>query len=68
MKIIIGLGNPGDIYKYSRHNLGFLALDWLNKDALWKYNKKFDSLLLAHEDKLFVKPQTYMNNSGLATA
>lgn len=68
MKIIIGLGNPDDKYKLSRHNLGFLALDWINKNVSWQYNKKFNSLVFSHEDKLFVKPQTYMNNSGLAVA
>ncbi|MCF7820435.1 MAG: aminoacyl-tRNA hydrolase [Candidatus Pacebacteria bacterium] len=65
MKIIIGLGNPGEKYKYSRHNLGFLALDWLYPETSWQYSKKFEALVANEDNLILVKPQTFMNNSGL---
>lgn len=71
MKMIIGLGNPGQKYLHTKHNIGFIALDeWAfqNKTA---FNKtKFDALYTEHrvdgEKVLFVKPMTYMNESGRA--
>jgi len=67
--LIVGLGNPGNEYKNTRHNVGFLALDYLApKDAVWKKEK--NALTTRAEidgvDVLLVKPQTFMNNSGLA--
>lgn len=69
MKIIAGLGNPGDSYRMTRHNMGFLVADALAEDcgiALQK--KKFDALLgdgrIADSRVLIVKPQTFMNLSG----
>ena len=64
MKIIVGLGNPGEKYNHSRHNAGWLALDAYLGDVLWSENKKFSALI--HEDGacLFIKPLTYMNESG----
>lgn len=64
MKIIVGLGNPGEQYKNTRHNIGWLALDSCLGDVAWRENKKFKALI--HEDggRLFVKPLTFMNNSG----
>lgn len=67
MRIVIGLGNPGRQYKYNRHNVGWLALDQFLGDVKWQENKKFDSLLYADGDFLFVKPLTFMNESGRAT-
>ncbi|MFA5131565.1 MAG: aminoacyl-tRNA hydrolase [Patescibacteria group bacterium] len=66
MKIIVGLGNPGEQYKNTRHNIGWLALDYLLGDVKWQDSKKFNALI--HEDgaNIYVKPQTYMNNSGSA--
>lgn len=64
MKIIVGLGNPGEQYKNSRHNAGWLALDnWLGA-VKWTENKKFNALTYADGEFLFVKPLTFMNNSG----
>ena len=71
MKLIVGLGNPGETYKLTRHNIGFLAIDALVKtfDAQ-KVGKKFKSIVykakIEDEDFLLVKPQTFMNLSGEA--
>ena len=64
MKIIIGLGNPGEQYKNTRHNAGWIFLDNLIKDASWTSNKKFNALTYKEGGALFVKPLTFMNNSG----
>lgn len=74
MKLIVGLGNPGDKYRQTRHNAGFLALDHFFETAgapvAWENN--FDSLitqLTIEGDKiLFIKPQTFMNESGRAVS
>lgn len=69
MKLIIGLGNPGDKYKGTRHNLGFAVLDELSKKmdgGEWKLDKKFKSEILKINELLLIKPQTFMNDSGLA--
>jgi PTH1 family peptidyl-tRNA hydrolase len=68
MQIIVGLGNPGEKYCFTRHNAGFMALDYIcrQKGLSWETRKKFDSLIAKDGDRLFVKPQTFMNNSGQA--
>ncbi len=73
MKLIIGLGNPGDKYLKTRHNLGFMALDEYVKKHLdgsevsWELDNKFKSeILKLSSDLWLVKPQTFMNNSGQA--
>ncbi len=67
--LIVGLGNPGGEYKYTRHNVGFMAVDYLaGNDANWKNEKNalvFRTDINGHK-VIFVKPQTYMNNSGMA--
>lgn len=70
MRIVVGLGNPGDKYIGTRHNLGFEVLDELAKKegGEWKLEKKFKSEILKVEDLLLVKPQTFMNLSGLAVS
>lgn len=66
MKIVVGLGNPGDQYKKSRHNIGFMFLDYLaDKNKDWKFDKKFNAMILEQDDKVLIKPMTFMNNSGL---
>lgn len=65
--LIVGLGNPGDEYKHTRHNVGFMAIDALApKDSTWKKEK--NALTTRAQingiNAIFVKPQTYMNNSG----
>ena len=74
MKLIIGLGNPGDKYQDTWHNVGFLAIDYYLKtngtDA--KSKKKFSSEIyeIANpgEKLILAKPQAFMNNSGKAVA
>ena len=68
MKIIVGLGNPGENYKNTRHNVGFMAIDRLAEKAggTWETSKKFNSEFIRHGDTLFLKPLTAMNNSGEA--
>jgi len=65
MKIILGLGNPGEKYQKTRHNIGFMFLDFLaGPEASWKLNKKFNALICEKGDEVFIKPLTFMNNSG----
>ncbi len=83
MKLIVGLGNPGDKYESTRHNLGFVVLDHLVKNSQsvskgkWEKNPKLKSEVFIMDwqpktgtaDKIvFAKPQTYMNNSGMAVS
>jgi len=70
MKIIIGLGNPGEKYKLTRHNTGFMAIDALSEqqNLTWQHNKKFNAFICKNNNILYVKPQTFMNNSGQAVA
>ena len=68
MKAIFGLGNPDKSYDKTRHNAGFMSL---NNYIDEKEFKKKDNYLIAEkfingEKVLFVKPLTYMNNSGEA--
>ena len=69
--IIVGLGNPGDKYTYTRHNAGFLAIDYLlSKYSLSCDKLKFKALVgeikLGGIRALLMKPQTFMNASGTA--
>lgn len=68
MQIIAGLGNPGDKYKHTRHNAGFMAMDCLvdKQGLIWEYNKKFEADICKQNDIIYVKPLTFMNNSGKA--
>lgn len=70
MKIIVGLGNPEPKYEFTRHNIGFLAIDYLQNKYNQEYKKQDNYLYfeqnINNEKILFIKPQTYMNNSGEA--
>ncbi|MBZ2174595.1 aminoacyl-tRNA hydrolase [Schnuerera sp. xch1] len=71
MFVIVGLGNPGKNYSNTRHNVGFDTLDLLAYRNNIKVNKtKFKSLygegVIGDEKVILLKPQTYMNNSGIA--
>ncbi len=66
MRIVVGLGNPGQQYTNTRHNIAWLFLDKLLGPVNWQENKKFKALLYKDGETLFVKPLTFMNNSGLA--
>ncbi|MEY2671711.1 MAG: peptidyl-tRNA hydrolase [Candidatus Parcubacteria bacterium] len=68
MKLIIGLGNPGEKYVYTRHNVAWIVFDNLNKNLDWNFNK-YANAYLAHlnvndADIIFAKPETFMNDTG----
>ena len=64
--MIVGLGNPGKDYQNTRHNVGFMVLDYFPGNNSWK--EKFNALytidIVNGEKVLFIKPLTYMNLSG----
>lgn len=68
MKLIVGLGNIGDQYKDTRHNLGFLVIDELEKrfNLSFKHeaSASYATLHLNGEKVIFAKPNLFMNNSG----
>ncbi len=71
--IIIGLGNPGEKYKNTRHNVGFMVLDKFaekNNFPEFKLSKKFSAEIsfgnFGEQKILLAKPQTFMNESGKA--
>lgn len=67
--LVVGLGNPGSQYEFTKHNVGFLTVDYLADKLNIKINKlKFKGLFakekIENEDVVLLKPQTYMNLSG----
>ncbi len=69
--VIVGLGNPGKEYEETRHNMGYRAIDVLSSDENIEIKKhKFHSLIgqgrIAGKKAVLVKPETYMNRSGIA--
>lgn len=79
MKILAGLGNPDTVYTHNRHNVGFQFLDYfiLNADTYYpnriirqktfEQNKRFSAQIIRlYDDLILVKPQTYMNRSGIS--
>ena len=73
MKLIVGLGNPGQQYEQTRHNVGFRVVDMLAKTLDWKWSEQRNRAILASgtigpEKVVLVKPITFMNNSGEAVA
>lgn len=73
MHMIVGLGNPGRDYSTTRHNIGFIFLDYLAdkngfvfKDSKWQAEVVKD--VLWGKPVILAKPQTYMNNSGTAVS
>lgn len=69
MIIIVGLGNPGEKFNHTRHNVGFEALDaFAAKHGFpaFEMQKKYDSLTTEKDSVLLAKPQTFMNESGKA--
>ena len=68
MRLIVGLGNPGNQYNFTRHNFGFLALDFLFKTQgyTWEPHEKHNAIWARIDDTIFIKPQTFYNDSGLA--
>jgi PTH1 family peptidyl-tRNA hydrolase len=73
MIAVIGLGNPGHGYEWTRHNVGFMVADALSEALQAEFEEGKGDYLVAATDLenkpiLLVKPLTYMNNSGLAVA
>ena len=66
MKLIVGLGNIGDKYKNTYHNIGFECLDFLTNQTEFSYKKQFLGAVYKNVDTIYLKPHTYMNNSGQA--
>ena len=69
MRLIVGLGNPGREYEKTRHNVGFVAIDYLAEQAGIKLGKiKFKGIygegFIGNEKCILLKPQTFMNLSG----
>ncbi len=71
--MVVGLGNPGEEYEWSRHNLGFMLIEKLGKVAgVNKFRRECQSLIaraeIGSKAVILVKPQTYMNLSGEAVS
>ena len=75
MKLIVGLGNSGDKYTYTRHNIGFMVVEKLAKELLpvgksekaWVGEKKFTAeVCKVSNELLLAKPHTFMNRSCIA--
>lgn len=69
MIAIVGLGNPGDKYKNTRHNLGFIIVDTIFKDSnpfINKFSGLFKECRIEEKKVIIFKPQTFMNLSGQA--
>ena len=69
MKLVIGLGNPGNRYNFTRHNSGFLALDFYFKlrNLTWEAKPRYGASWGRRGDIIFIKPQDYYNESGRST-
>jgi PTH1 family peptidyl-tRNA hydrolase len=73
MKLLVGLGNPGDRYRNNRHNIGFMALERIARDArapAWR--KRFEGQAteadIGGARALLLRPETFMNDSGRSVA
>ena len=72
MKLVVGLGNKGREYENTRHNMGFMLVDrYLQyRNITDKFKEKFNAMYIEttinNEKVIFIKPMTYMNNSGIA--
>jgi PTH1 family peptidyl-tRNA hydrolase len=67
VKLVAGLGNPGQEYAYTRHNMGWAVIDhWVRERALGGPVSKFRGEFWRDRDFVLLKPLTFMNLSGLA--
>ena len=72
MILIVGLGNPGEKYTKTRHNLGFMVASALTREfsiSNLQFSKRFNAeIFQLNSEIMLVKPQTYMNASGMVVA
>lgn len=74
MKLLVGLGNTGTKYKNTRHNVGFMVVDYMlsklsdSPDNKFKKESKFFSEVVYSPNVIIAKPQTFMNDSGKAVS
>lgn len=75
MKLVVGLGNPGEKYKDTRHNVGFWVVEKISQSAKskrqnnnlkFKVVRKLRSEVMERDNLILAKPQTFMNKSGVA--
>lgn len=69
MRILVGLGNPGEKYAGTRHNVGFWFAEAMREHLhlpAWSNLKKAQAWYTKSDEWLLIEPQTFMNNSGLA--
>lgn len=71
--LVVGLGNPGAKYENTRHNVGFMTADLLMKEYGGEFNKTkmqgvFGECKIGNNRIIVVKPQTFMNNSGVCVS
>jgi peptidyl-tRNA hydrolase, PTH1 family len=70
MKLVVGLGNPGEKYEGTRHNVGFLVADKLVGEKSWSKSKgaplTYVHIKIGNEEVEVIKPSTFMNESGQA--
>ena len=66
MKLVVGLGNPGRQYLWTRHNIGFLALDYYFKryNGSWGDKTRLGAICGRIGDTWFIKPQDFYNLRG----
>jgi PTH1 family peptidyl-tRNA hydrolase len=70
-KLVVGLGNPGPEYLFTRHNVGFLILDsWADEEGVVFRDERtrYSKFVALDSGERLVKPMTYMNESGKAVA
>ena len=70
MKLVVGLGNPEAKYNFTRHNTGFLVLDYYFKvvGLTWNSKPRLGAVWGRADDVIFLKPQDYYNESGRAVS
>jgi len=72
MILVIGLGNPGEKYQKTRHNVGWIIFDSLLVNADWDKSSKAKTLyyhnLIGEKEVEYLKPQTFMNESGFSVS
>ena len=73
MNLIVGLGNPGEKFASTRHNIGFMVVEHLAKELtgealVWRDESKHHGLIAKSTDAILLKPTTFMNAAGVSVA